>query len=210
MLGILLREITDRLQPGGYVGGRLQMIAEAPWERVTVYREFVLIDVVVEILSAQGVAVIGIENKIDAAEQPLQISRYQQALLRAFPGPTAVVAFLTPTGLEPTTARSESAVPAVAIGYDRVLRGVQEARREARSGRRDERVLSQVAAHLEENILGDPEVNSAVGLVLSVISILMMPALAYGKQRTGREMGSSALQADAVETWVCSYSTFHS
>jgi divalent metal cation (Fe/Co/Zn/Cd) transporter len=32
-----------------------------------------------------------------------------------------------------------------------------------------------------------------------------MPALAYWKCRTGREMGSRALQADAVETWVCSY-----
>jgi cation diffusion facilitator family transporter len=49
-----------------------------------------------------------------------------------------------------------------------------------------------------------PEI-STVGLVLSVISLLVMPALAYGKQRTGREMGSEALQADAVETWVCSY-----
>jgi cation diffusion facilitator family transporter len=47
--------------------------------------------------------------------------------------------------------------------------------------------------------------NSTVGLVLSVVSLLVMPALAYGKQRTGREMGSEALKADAVETWVCSY-----
>ena len=47
--------------------------------------------------------------------------------------------------------------------------------------------------------------NSTVGLVLSVVSLLVMPALAYGKQRTGRAMGSAALQADAVETWVCSY-----
>jgi cation diffusion facilitator family transporter len=47
--------------------------------------------------------------------------------------------------------------------------------------------------------------SSTVGLVLSVVSLLVMPALAYGKQRTGREMGSEALQADAVETWVCSY-----
>jgi divalent metal cation (Fe/Co/Zn/Cd) transporter len=44
-----------------------------------------------------------------------------------------------------------------------------------------------------------------VGLVLSVVSLLVMPALAYGKQRTSREMGSGALRADAVETWVCSY-----
>jgi cation diffusion facilitator family transporter len=47
--------------------------------------------------------------------------------------------------------------------------------------------------------------NSTVGLVLSIVSLLVMPTLAYGKQRTGREMGSEALQADAVETWVCSY-----
>lgn len=47
--------------------------------------------------------------------------------------------------------------------------------------------------------------SSTVGLVLSVVSLLVMPALAYGKQRTGREMSSEALQADAIETWVCSY-----
>jgi cation diffusion facilitator family transporter len=52
---------------------------------------------------------------------------------------------------------------------------------------------------------GEGPESSTVGLVLSVISILVMPALAYSKQRTGREMGSRALQADAVETWVCSY-----
>jgi divalent metal cation (Fe/Co/Zn/Cd) transporter len=32
-----------------------------------------------------------------------------------------------------------------------------------------------------------------------------MPALAGAKQRTGRLLGSRALQADAVETWVCAY-----
>jgi divalent metal cation (Fe/Co/Zn/Cd) transporter len=44
--------------------------------------------------------------------------------------------------------------------------------------------------------------------VLSVLSLLIMPTLAYLKGRTGREMGSSALQADAAETWVCSYLSF--
>jgi cation diffusion facilitator family transporter len=52
---------------------------------------------------------------------------------------------------------------------------------------------------------GEGPENSTVGLVLSVVSLFVMPTLAYGKQRTGREMGSEALQADAVETWVCSY-----
>lgn len=46
---------------------------------------------------------------------------------------------------------------------------------------------------------------STVGLVLSVLSLLIMPLLAFWKQRTGRELGSRALVADSVETWVCSY-----
>lgn len=46
---------------------------------------------------------------------------------------------------------------------------------------------------------------STVGLVLSLLSLAIMPLLAYSKQATGREMHSRALQADAAETWVCSY-----
>ena len=47
--------------------------------------------------------------------------------------------------------------------------------------------------------------SSTVALVLSVLSILIMPTLAYLKGRTGREMGSRALVADSKETWVCVY-----
>jgi cation diffusion facilitator family transporter len=50
----------------------------------------------------------------------------------------------------------------------------------------------------------EPE-SSMVGLILSVLSLVVMPLLAVKKQRTAREMGSDALQADAVETWVCAY-----
>jgi divalent metal cation (Fe/Co/Zn/Cd) transporter len=46
---------------------------------------------------------------------------------------------------------------------------------------------------------------SPVGIALSIASLVIMPALAYAKQRTGREMGSRALVADSKETWVCSY-----
>ena len=46
---------------------------------------------------------------------------------------------------------------------------------------------------------------SSVGLVLSVLSLVIMPALAWWNQRTGHQMGSRALVADAAETWVCSY-----
>jgi cation diffusion facilitator family transporter len=46
---------------------------------------------------------------------------------------------------------------------------------------------------------------SIVGVMLSIVSLVVMPTLAYAKQRTGRELGSRALEADAVETWVCAY-----
>ena len=38
-----------------------------------------------------------------------------------------------------------------------------------------------------------------------MLSLVIMPALAWWKQRTGRQMGSRALVADAAETWVCPY-----
>jgi divalent metal cation (Fe/Co/Zn/Cd) transporter len=38
-----------------------------------------------------------------------------------------------------------------------------------------------------------------------VLSLVIMPVLAYTKHRIGREMGSRALVADAKESWVCSY-----
>jgi divalent metal cation (Fe/Co/Zn/Cd) transporter len=44
---------------------------------------------------------------------------------------------------------------------------------------------------------------SPVGIV--ILSLAIMPALAFAKQRTGSAMSSRALIADAKETWVCSY-----
>jgi divalent metal cation (Fe/Co/Zn/Cd) transporter len=46
---------------------------------------------------------------------------------------------------------------------------------------------------------------SPVGIALSVLSLVVMPVLAYAKHRTGREMGSRALVADSRETLVCSF-----
>ena len=51
---------------------------------------------------------------------------------------------------------------------------------------------------------GEP-LRSPVGIALSVLSLVIMPVLAYAKQHTGKQMGSRALVADAKETWVCSY-----
>jgi cation diffusion facilitator family transporter len=52
---------------------------------------------------------------------------------------------------------------------------------------------------------GEGAESSAVALALSIVSSVVMPTLAYLKGRTGREMGSRALLADSVETWVCAY-----
>jgi cation diffusion facilitator family transporter len=52
---------------------------------------------------------------------------------------------------------------------------------------------------------GEEPESSTVGLILALVSLAVMPTLAYAKQRTGRALASRALQADAVETWVCAY-----
>lgn len=54
-------------------------------------------------------------------------------------------------------------------------------------------------------ISGEGPESSTVALVLSAVSLVIMPVLAYLKGRTGTEMGSRALVADSVETWVCAY-----
>ena len=64
-----------------------------------------------------------------------------------------------------------------------------------------------LASYIAYEAVGAPlshegPVNSTVGLVLAVVSLMVIPALAYGKQRTGHELGSEALLADAVEKWV--------
>ena len=47
--------------------------------------------------------------------------------------------------------------------------------------------------------------SSPVGIGLAIASLIAMPTLALAKQRTGRQMGSKALEADALETWLCAF-----
>lgn len=47
-----------------------------------------------------------------------------------------------------------------------------------------------------------PEV-SVVGIVLTGLSVVVMPLLARAKQTVGRAMDSAVVLADAVETWLC-------
>ena len=46
---------------------------------------------------------------------------------------------------------------------------------------------------------------SAVGLVILVLSVLVMPILARAKRRVGRTLQSRALEADADQTSLCAY-----
>jgi divalent metal cation (Fe/Co/Zn/Cd) transporter len=47
--------------------------------------------------------------------------------------------------------------------------------------------------------------SSPAGIALAAASLIVMPALAVTKRRIGRQMGSRALEADALETWLCAY-----
>lgn len=46
---------------------------------------------------------------------------------------------------------------------------------------------------------------SMVGIVLAALSLAVMPALAFAKRRTGAELGSPTLRADAQETLLCAW-----
>lgn len=46
---------------------------------------------------------------------------------------------------------------------------------------------------------------SAVGIALASVSLVVMPALAWAKRRTGRALGNPVVLADSAETALCSY-----
>lgn len=51
----------------------------------------------------------------------------------------------------------------------------------------------------------EPPQESAVGIVLAAVSLLVMPLLARAKRRVARAIGSKALDADATQTALCMY-----
>ena len=46
---------------------------------------------------------------------------------------------------------------------------------------------------------------STVGIALAVASLMVMPALAIAKRRTGQQLGSVTVTADSQQTWLCTY-----
>jgi cation diffusion facilitator family transporter len=51
----------------------------------------------------------------------------------------------------------------------------------------------------------EPPQPTLIGIVIAAVSLVVMPALAYVKRRTGQALGSRALVADSKETVACAY-----
>jgi len=49
---------------------------------------------------------------------------------------------------------------------------------------------------------------SIIGIALAAASLIVMPLVSWGKLRAAKEIGSSALRAEAKETLACSYLSF--
>ena len=58
---------------------------------------------------------------------------------------------------------------------------------------------------LRDLITGSEPDASAVGIVLTAVSLVVMPALAWAKRRAGEQMGSRTLVADSTQTRLCAY-----
>ncbi|WP_344885779.1 cation diffusion facilitator family transporter [Zhihengliuella alba] len=47
--------------------------------------------------------------------------------------------------------------------------------------------------------------HSTVGIVLTALSVVIMPLLSYAERRAGREVGSATAVADSKQTLICAY-----
>jgi divalent metal cation (Fe/Co/Zn/Cd) transporter len=122
-------------------------------------------------------------------------------------GSTSLVAFGIDSGIE-------CAASTVLLWRTAVqMRGADEERTEA-AERRARRFIGLTFFALSAYVaveavltLWDREApeTSPVGIVLTIISILVMPALSWLKLRTARRIGSRALEAEAKETVACSW-----
>ena len=83
------------------------------------------------------------------------------------------------------------------------------------SGEREERALKLIAvgffllatyiavASVRDLLTAAEPATSIGGIVITALSLIVMPLLATAKQRVGRQMGSQVVVADAAETWLC-------
>lgn len=126
-----------------------------------------------------------------------------EAVVALAAGAAASSGALVSFGLDSTI---EVSAAVVALWY---LRGESE-EREQRAGRLIGVSFWALAAWVTfdavtDLVAGDQPDVSAVGLVLTGVSVVVMPALAIAKRHTATALGSSALAAESNETMVCAY-----
>lgn len=52
---------------------------------------------------------------------------------------------------------------------------------------------------------GEAADHSTVGIVITAVSLVIMPVLSWAQRRTGRELGSGSVVADSKQTLLCTY-----
>jgi hypothetical protein len=164
-----------RLQPvHGYAPTLATSLACAN-DHPRVYRESDRLDILLEFPNAR--VSICIENKIRAGEQDSQISRYQQLLLRRYPGTDweRLVVFLTPDGRPPSSAHDLSGTCVLRASYNDVLGLVEDIRAFATGDTAT--FLAQFCQHLKEDVVQDPELSNLCFQILrrhaDAVAILM-------------------------------------
>ena len=61
---------------------------------------------------------------------------------------------------------------------------------------------------IKKLIVQEPPAESLVGILLAIVSLIVMPVLAWQKRKVAAQIHSRALAADALETLACSYLSF--
>ncbi len=61
---------------------------------------------------------------------------------------------------------------------------------------------------IKKLIVQEPPAESLIGILLAIVSLMVMPVLAWQKKKVAAQIHSRALAADALETLACSYLSF--
>ena len=67
-------------------------------------------------------------------------------------------------------------------------------------------LAAYVTASSALSLAGSTEIqHSTTGIVLTTLSVIIMPALSFVERRAGRELGSATAVADSKQTLICTY-----
>lgn len=110
------------------------------------------LDIVVTISNSQGkvIGVVGIENKLDAGEQPNQLGHYQEWICKSYPGiDFRFMVFLTPDGRRPLTANDKSKCCVFSCSYDTVSKACKVVLGKAKKNVHVHTLIKALVDHLE-------------------------------------------------------------